>query len=107
MSIPDFQSVMLPLLQFCGDSEEHTNREAIYHLSEAFQLTDLEQKELLPSGRQAIFHNRVAWARAYMKMAKLIENTQRGIFRITERGLNVLQKRPEKIDIRFLRQFPD
>jgi len=107
MSIPDFQTVMLPLLQFCGDSKEHTNREAIDHLAEIFQLSEYEQKELLPSGRQAIFHNRVAWARAYMKMAKLLENPQRGIFRITKRGQDVLQNSPQKIDIRFLMKFPE
>jgi restriction system protein len=83
---------MLPLLQFCEDKKDHTNREAIDHLAKVFQLSEEEQKELLPSGRQAIFHNRVAWARAYMKMAKLIENTQRGVFRI---------------NIRFLMQFPE
>ena len=107
MTIPDFQSIMLPLLQFCADSREHTNRDAIDHLAGVFQLSEEEQKELLPSGRQAIFHNRVAWARAYMKMAKLIENTQRGVFRITDRGHNVLQNPPQKIDIRFLMQFPE
>lgn len=107
MAIPDFQSIMLPLLQFCGDSNEHTNREAIDHLAGVFQLSEEEQKELLPSGRQAIFHNRVAWARAYMKMAMLLENPQRGIFRITQRGQDVLQNPPQKIDIRFLMQFPE
>lgn len=98
---------MLPLLQFCGDSNEHTNHEAIDHLAGVFQLSEEEQKELLPSGRQAIFHNRVAWARAYMKMALLLENPQRGIFRITQRGQDVLQNSPQKIDIRFLMQFPE
>jgi len=107
MAIPDFQSIMLPLLQFCADSKEHTNRDAIDHLAKDFDLSEEEQKELLPSGRQAIFHNRVAWARAYMKMAKLIENTQRGVFRITARGNDVLQKKPHKIDISFLMQFPE
>ncbi|MBN2267741.1 MAG: restriction endonuclease [Candidatus Babeliaceae bacterium] len=107
MAIPDFQSIMLPLLQFCGDTKEHTNREAIDHLADVFNLSEEEQKELLPSGRQAIFQNRVAWARAYMKMAKLLENTQRGVFRITDRGSGVLQSPPQKIDIRFLMQFLD
>ena len=107
MAIPDFQSIMLPLLQFCGDSKEHSNRDAIDHLAEIFHLSEEERKELLPSGRQAIFHNRVAWARAYMKMAKLLENPQRGIFRITDRGQEVLQNPPQKIDIRFLMQFPE
>jgi len=107
MAIPNFQSIMLPLLQFCKDSKEHTNREAIEHLAEVFHLSVVEQKELLSSGRQSIFHNRVAWARAYMKMANLIENTQRGVFRITGRGHDVLQKSPQKIDIHFLMQFQD
>ena len=107
MAIPDFQTIMLPLLQFCGDSKQHSNRDAIDHLTEIFRLSEKEQKELLPSGRQAIFHNRVAWARAYMKMAKLLENPQRGIFQITERGQEVLQNPPQKIDIRFLMQFPE
>ncbi|MFQ5677818.1 MAG: restriction endonuclease [bacterium] len=107
MAIPDFQSTMLPLLRFCGDAKEHTNREAIEHLANEFSLSEEEQKELLPSGRQAIFHNRVAWARAYMKMAKLLENPQRGVFRITGRGSSILQNPPQKIDIRFLMQFPE
>ena len=107
MAIPDFQSIMLPLLKFCADSKEHTNREAIDHLAEVFHLSEEEKKDLLPSGRQAIFHNRVAWARSYMKMAKLIENTQRGVFRITGRGHDVLQKPPQKIDISFLMQFQE
>jgi len=107
MAIPDFQSIMLPLLKFCADSKEHTNRDAIDHLAKVFHLSEEEQKVLLPSGRQTIFHNRVAWARAYMKMAKLIENTQRGVFRITGRGNDVLQNKPHKIDIGFLMQFPE
>ncbi|NOZ74561.1 MAG: restriction endonuclease [FCB group bacterium] len=107
MAIPDFQSIMLPLLQFCSDKKEHTNREAIDHLADEFGLTEKERKELLPSGRQAIFHNRVAWARAYMKMAMLLDNTQRGVFKLTERGNQVLQNQPQKIDIKFLMQFPE
>jgi len=107
MAIPDFHSIMLPLLQFCGDSKEHSNRDAIDHLAEIFHLSEEEQKELLPSGRQAIFHNRVAWARAYMKMAKLFENPQRGIFRITNRGQEVLRNPPQKIDVHFLMQFSE
>ncbi|NLN60259.1 MAG: hypothetical protein GX147_06070 [Deltaproteobacteria bacterium] len=90
MAIPDFQSVMLPLLEFCADGQEYTNRQAIDAMSQEFGLTEEEQKQLLPSGQQRIFENRVAWARAHMKMADLVENTKRGVFRITERGKNVL-----------------
>lgn len=107
MAIPDFQSVMLPLLKFCADGQEHTNRQAIDALSQEFGLSEDEQKQLLPSGRQCIFDNRIAWARAHMKIANLIENTRRGVFRITERGKQVLNQSPSEINLRFLRQFPE
>lgn len=107
MPLPDFQSVMLPLLKFCADGQEYTNRQAIDALSREFGLTEDEQKELLPSGQQCVFDNRVAWARAHMKMANLVENTRRGVFRITERGKDVLGRSPSEINLRFLRQFPE
>lgn len=105
MAIPDFQSIMLPLLQFCSDGEEHTNKEAIDNLIQEFSLTENEQKALLPSGRQRIIDNRIAWARAHMKMAGLLENTRRGIFRITKRGQHTLKQNPSEINLRFLRQL--
>ena len=107
MAIPDFQSIMLPLLNFCADGQEHTNREAIEALSEHFGLIEEEQKQLLPSGQQRVFDNRVAWARAHMKMAHLLENTRRGVFRITDRGKDVLSKSPSEINLRFFKQFPE
>jgi restriction system protein len=107
MAIPDFQSVMLPLLQFCADGEEHTNREALEALAGDFELSEEEQKQLLPSGQQRTFDNRVAWARAHMKMAGLVENTRRGVFRITLRGQAVLKETPSEINLKFLRQFPE
>jgi restriction system protein len=76
MAIPDYQSIMLPLLKFAGDGEEHSLREAIEDLADEFSLTDEERKELLPSGRQATFDNRVGWARTYMKKAGLLESTK-------------------------------
>lgn len=107
MAIPDFQSIMLPLLRFCGDGKEHTNREALDTLAMEFNLSEDEQKELLPSGQQCIIDNRVAWARAHMKMAGLVENTRRGVFRITTRGQKVLEKKPTEINLRLLREFPE
>ena len=107
MAIPDFQSIMLPLLKFVGDRKEHSLRETIEALSEEFDLTDEERQELLPSGQQATFGNRVGWARTYMKKAGLLESTRRGYVRITERGLDVLRQNLQKIDIAFLRQFPE
>ena len=107
MPIPDFQSVMLPLLRFCGDGKEHTNREALEALAKDFNLTEDELKQLLPSGQQRVFDNRVAWARAHMKMAGLLENTRRGVFHITTRGKEVLSQNLTGINLNFLRQYPE
>lgn len=107
MAIPDFQSIMLPLLKFAADGKEHTHRDAIDALAAHFDLSDEEQKQLLPSGQQRVFDNRVAWARSHMKMADIFENTRRGVFRITHRGQEVLKQNPDEINLRFLRQFPE
>lgn len=107
MPIPDFQSIMLPLLEFCADGKEHTNREALDTLAARFGLTEEERKMMLPSGQARLFDNRVAWARAHMKMAMLLENTRRGVFHITDRGVHVLRKAPEKIDLHLLKQFSE
>ncbi|MCL4536197.1 MAG: restriction endonuclease [Nitrospirae bacterium] len=107
MAIPDYQTIMLPLLKFAGDKEEHSLREAIDILAQEFQLSEDEQKELLPSGQQEVFLNRVGWARTYMKKAGLLDSTRRGYFKITDRGLDVLKQNPQKIDVQFLEQFQE
>ncbi|HPE63228.1 MAG TPA: restriction endonuclease [Methanothrix sp.] len=107
MTVPDYQSVMLPLLKVLGDGQEHSLHEVIETLAEGFELTDEERRELLPSGRQAKFDNRVAWARTYMKKAGLLESTGRGKFRINDRGLAVLRENPPEINVKFLEQFPE
>ncbi len=107
MAIPDYQSCMLPLLKFSSDKKEHSLREAVDRIADEFKLTEEELKELLPSGQQAIFVNRIGWARSYIKQAGLLEPTQRGYFRITQRGLEVLAKNPAKINIKFLEQFKE
>lgn len=107
MAIPDFQTIMLPLLKFSADRKEHSLREAIEFLADEFKLTEEERKELLPSGQQATFDNRVGWARTYMLKAGLLESTKRGYFCITDRGLQILKENPEKIDIKLLERFPE
>lgn len=107
MGVPDFQSVMLPLLRLASDEQEHALREAIDALADEFSLSDAERKELLPSGRQATFNNRVGWARTYLTKAGLIELPKRGHFRISPRGLEALKKNPPKINIAFLEQYPE
>lgn len=105
--IPDYQSVMLPLLKYAGDKEEHPSRDAIEGLADEFKLTEEERKELLPSGLQAIFNNRVGWANTYLKKAGLLESTRRGYFRISDRGLKVLEKPPKEINVNYLEQYQE
>ena len=107
MAIPDYQSIMLPLLKYSSDKKEHSVHEAVDVLAEQFKLTNEERKELLPSGQQEIFVNRVGWARTYMKKAGLLITPKRGLFEITERGLNVLKENPSRIDNNLLMQFDE
>lgn len=106
MGVPDFQRIMLPLLKLASDNNEHSVREARDILATEFQLTEEDRKELLPSGTQAVFDNRVGWSRTYLKKAGLLESKKRGHFNITEEGLKVIEQNPPKIDIDFLMQFP-
>jgi restriction system protein len=107
MSIPDYQSVMLPLLKRIADRQEHPLPVAIEALAGEFKLTDSETRELLPSSGQLVFNNRVGWARTYMKKAGLLSTPKRGILQITDRGLKVLKDNPTRVDNKVLRQFPE
>lgn len=107
MNIPDFQTIMLPLLQHISDQKEHSLRDVIEALAAHFQLTDEERKVRLPSGQQAVFDNRVGWARTYLRKAGLLESTRRGFIRITDRGIKVLKEQPSFINVAFLKQFPE
>mgnify|MGYP000983046036 CR=1 FL=1 len=107
MAIPDFQSIMLPVLKFAGDGKEHSLRETIEALAEEFALTNDERNELLPSGQQATFDNRVSWSRTFLQKAGLLEATRRGYYRLTQRGQQVLDQNPQRITTAFLKQFPE
>ena len=102
MAIPDYQTIMLPLLKYAGDDQEHSMREAVDFLADEFELSEEELKEMLPSGTQKLFNNRVGWALTYIRKAGLIESPKRGVFKITDRGQQVLSQSVEKIDNKFL-----
>lgn len=106
MAIPDYQSVMLPLLNLTADGNEYRFRDAISKLADKFGLSDDERKETLPSGG-LIFDNRVGWARTYLKKAGLLCYPKRLFIQITERGRNVLSEKPKSIDVKLLRRFPE
>jgi restriction endonuclease Mrr len=89
VAIPDYQTLMLPLLKLAGDGKVHTERDAVNELAVQFGVSEEERKELLPSGNQEVSDNRVGWARTYLKKAGLIDYVQRGQFQITERGRSV------------------
>jgi len=107
MAIPDYQTIMLPLLKFSADQKEHSVHEAVKTLADQFKLSEDDKKEMLPSGQQEVFVNRVGWARTYMKKAGLLESPKRGIFVITERGKRVLASNPSKIDNRLLTNYDE
>lgn len=107
MAIPDFQTIMLPLLKATEDRAVHALRDIVKRLAEEFALTEEERRELLPSGRQPTFNNRVGWARTYLTKAGLLDAPKRGHFQITERGIATLAEKPAAINIQFLRRFQE
>lgn len=107
MAIPDYQTCMLPFLRFLADGKEYSLREAEESLADHFKLTDSDRAELLPSGQQGIFKNRIGWAKSYLKKALLIDAPKRGIFRISERGKKTLASNPNRIDVKYLEQFTE
>jgi restriction endonuclease Mrr len=94
----DFQEFLAP--------EEHSNQETLKSLAEQFHLTDEELTQLLPSGLQPLFTNRIARAKSHLKAVGLIESPRRGFYKIRTRGLEVLRTNPSRVDLRVLNQFP-
>ena len=107
MAIPTYDEIMLPLLKLASDGSELFLRDATREMINHFQLSEDEQQQLLPSGRQPVIHNRVGWARTYLAKALLLEKTRRGYFRITDRGKEALSMNPNCIDIEFLSRYPE
>ena len=106
MAVPDFQTLMLPVLREygSGDARASVVRAAVGAL---LNVTPEEQAEMLPSARQTRFANRVAWAHSYLKQAQLLESPSRGRYRLTARGREVLASNPARLDIEYLTRFPE
>jgi len=107
MAIPDFQTLMLPLLKTAGDTKEHRIGDVVEQLADEFGLSALERNQLLPSGKGKLFANRANWAKSYLVQAGVLEATKRAHFKITERGKKVLADNVRRIDNDFLSQFPE
>jgi len=105
--IPDYQVLMLPLLEAVSDGAEYKLNDIVEKLATRFNITAKERAELLPSGQTFLFGNRVGWARTYLKKSGLIDAPRRGTVLLTKRGREVLAEKPSKIDVKFLRRFPE
>lgn len=106
-TIPKYHELMLPLLNLCSDSKEHTTREVLAAIAAQFALSESQLSEMLPSGQQTVFENRTGWARTYLTKAALLEKTGRGRFKITARGQQFLKGKPNGITAKDLEKFDE
>jgi len=107
MAIPDFQTVMRPVLLSIQDGQPKSMAQVLGEVCDYFQLTEGERAHRLPSGKQTYIKNRVGWARTYMKKAGLLTIPQRGQIRITDRGRQAMEECPERITVRYLKKYPE
>lgn len=106
MPVPDYQSLMLPVLKTALSGEVRI-REAVDKLADQLELSESDRAEMLPSGKQTVIANRVHWAKTYLKQAGLVQSTRRGHFQITDRGKSVLAENPIRIDVNYLSRFSE
>lgn len=104
MAVPDFQTLMLPVLKIVkhGDCDA---TEVVNRISDEFNLSEEDRNQKIPSGGMPTIRNRVQWALTYLTKANLAERPRRGVFRITDLGEKTLSKNPTKIDMKYLEQF--
>jgi restriction system protein len=107
MSVPDYQSLMLPLLDATADGNEHAISDLRESIAARLRLTEQDRAELLPSGKQAVYNNRLGWAKTYLDKAGLLATVRRGVYQVTERGRSVLAERPSRLDVETLTRFPE
>lgn len=107
MAFPTYEDLILPILQILQDENKYSFSELVDSLAKKFELSDEEKEKMLPSGQQTRLQNRTGWSRTHLKKAGLVEYVSRGIYKITPKGLAVLQENPQAIDNEFLRRFPD
>jgi restriction system protein len=105
MTIPDYQSLMLPVLKVAASGETRVPA-AAQIIADQLGLTETEREEMLPSGKQRLLHNRVHWAKFYMTKAGLIDSPKRGVFIASKIGMDLLAKNPERIDVETLKRIP-
>lgn len=106
MPIPDYQTMMLPVLKIFSDGQERRNAAIYAQLTEDLALSDEDKRELLPGGGQPTYQNRSNWATTYLFQAGLLERPQRGVYRISESGRKILSENPDKLSVLRLSKIP-
>jgi hypothetical protein len=107
VAVPDFQSLMRPCLTVHQDRQPHTPTDLRDRLATQLRVSDEDRAVMLPSGRQSRFANRVAWAVTHMAQAGLLDRPARGVTQITDRGIEVLNQYPDRVDMKVLSRFPE
>jgi restriction system protein len=105
MAIPDYETMMLPILRFLSDGQEHKTGDVVSHIADNYDLSSEDIRALIPSGRAKLLSNRVGWSCTYLRKAGLISSPQRGVNTITQDGKGALSQNPEKVDATFLSQY--
>lgn len=107
MSVPDFQTFFLPCLEILNDGQEHSLREMYETLAERLNLSEDDRQQMLPSGQQKTYENRIGWTKTHLYKARLIERPKRGSYLITERGREILRKKLDRLTLKDLDVFPE
>ena len=107
MAIPDYETLMLPLLSRLADGETRVLKDVMAELANVFELSPEDRAQLLPSGGTLTFASRVGWAKTYLKKAGLVQQPKRGLVQITDQGQAALAQKPARIDVKFLEQFSE
>lgn len=105
MSVPKFYEFMKPFLVAIKDGKSYHLKQVRSVLSKEFKLTEDDMSQMLPSGTQTVFSNRVQWASVYLSKAGLVDKPARGIVVISEEGKKVLKENPILIDVDFLTRY--
>ena len=106
MTIPDFQTLMRPILAYLADGQQKSTRTIINAMSDEFGLTAEERAQMIPSGRAKLMDNRIGWSLTHLSQAGLIERPARAQVKITPAGLEVLRSHPDRVDVSVLRDYP-
>ncbi|MDE0452744.1 MAG: restriction endonuclease [Gammaproteobacteria bacterium] len=106
MSVPDFQSLMLPTLKSLADGGEVPLSDVREHVAAVENLIADDLQEMLPSGQQSVFVNRVSWAMVYLGRAGLTERVRRGVWQLTDEGRRLLANPPSRVDMSYLQKYP-